>query len=122
MKPDDIALEQALELLAPLGDVSARRMFGGVGIFRQGLMFALIAYGDLYLKTDETTRARFEERDLPPFTYAKAGKQEFVMSYHQCPEEALANSERMRPWAEAAFEAAIRADEAKPPAKRKHRA
>ena len=32
-----------LELLAPLGPVSAKRMFGGVGLFHNGIMFGLIA-------------------------------------------------------------------------------
>ena len=41
------------ELFAPLGGVVFRRMFGGVGVFRDGLMFALVADDVLYMKADD---------------------------------------------------------------------
>jgi TfoX N-terminal domain len=62
-----------VESLRPLGPVSARRMFGGHGIFMDGLMFGLIADAQLYLKVDEGNRAAYEAEGLQPFTYARAG-------------------------------------------------
>jgi DNA transformation protein len=38
-----------LEQMADFGFVTARRMFGGAGIYRDGMMFALIADDVLYL-------------------------------------------------------------------------
>ncbi len=104
----DAFVEHVLELLAGLGPVSARRMFGGHGIFLDGRMFALIADGTLYLKTDDASRGEFERLGLAPFTYARRGKP-FAMSYHQAPEEALESAEAMREWAELAVQAARRA-------------
>ena len=49
-----------VESLRPLGPVGARRMFGGHGIFMDGLMFGLIADGQLYLKVDDLNRAAYE--------------------------------------------------------------
>ena len=45
------AVEQVRELLADFGAIEARRMFGGAGIYREGLMFALVVGDELYFKT-----------------------------------------------------------------------
>ncbi|MEZ5826121.1 MAG: TfoX/Sxy family protein [Geminicoccaceae bacterium] len=65
------ALAHAMELLQPLGPVMSKRMFGGHGIFIHDRMFALVAFEQLYLKVDDTTRPKFEEEGCEPFTYAK---------------------------------------------------
>lgn len=97
-----------LELLAPVEAITTKRMFGGYGLFRDGLMFGLVADATLYLKVDSQTQARFDERELEPFTYQKAEKT-MRMSYHRAPEEALDSSEGMCEWAELAYQAAVRA-------------
>ena len=113
--------DHVLELMADLPDVSARRMFGAQGIFREGLMFALMAEGTLYLKTDEETEAEFEERDLPSFIVMRKDRQ-MVTSYRPCPEEAMEKSSAMTRWATVAWEAAVREDEKKSASKRKRQA
>jgi DNA transformation protein and related proteins len=50
MRDHDNLTAYLLELLAPLGPISARRMFGGVGLFHGGMMFGLIARDELFLK------------------------------------------------------------------------
>jgi DNA transformation protein len=97
-----------MELLSPLVGITAKRMFGGYGLFRDGLMFGLVADATLYLKTDRQNQASFEERGLEPFTYRKADKV-IQMSYCRAPEEALDSSEGMCAWAELAYQAALRA-------------
>ncbi len=113
--------EHVLELMANLDGVTNRRMFGGYGIFREGLMFALIAGGELFLKADAENRGEFEALELPKFTYHK-GEKAMHLSYYLCPEEAFQNSRAMRPWAESGWNAAIRADLAKPKSQRKRSA
>lgn len=103
-----------LELLAPLGGVSAKSMFGGHGIYRDGLMFGLVANDMLYLKTDDGNRAAFESHGLPPFTYERTGKPAIVMSYHRAPEEALEESGTLCQWARAACAAALRSAKNRP--------
>ena len=95
------------ELLAPFGDVRARRMFGAYGIFRGELMFGIVADEALYLKADDVNRTDFEARGLERFVYYKKGKPMYL-SYYQAPEEALDNSGDMLDWAEKSFAAAIR--------------
>ena len=95
------------ELLAPFGDVRAKRMFGAYGIFRGDLMFGIVADEALYLKADDVNRTDFEARGLERFVYYKKGKPMYL-SYYQAPEEALDNSGDMLAWAEKSFAAAIR--------------
>ena len=97
-----------LDLLEPLGPVSARRMFGGYGVYLDRTMFALVADDTLYLKVDDESRGEFEAADLEPFRYWKKGKS-YQMSYHAAPEDALEDAELLRDWARKAVDAAIRA-------------
>lgn len=105
-------IEYLLELLQPVPGVTAKRMFGGYGIFREGLMFGLVADDVLYLKVDDQNRNDFIARGLEPFIYVKDGKP-MAMSYHQAPGEALDNGEEMIVWTEKAYQAAVRAKQPK---------
>ncbi|MDX1540469.1 MAG: TfoX/Sxy family protein [Geminicoccaceae bacterium] len=95
------------DLLRPLGGVTVRRMFGGYGIFKSGVMFGLIADDRLYLKTDQGNRANFEAADLEAFVYEKQGRAT-AMSYNRAPDEGFDDPEVMLAWASEAFAAACR--------------
>ena len=97
-----------VELMQTLGPVLAKRMFGGHGIFLEGLMFGLVADSTLYLKTDTKTENNYKEKGLEAFTYNKNGK-DIKMSYYQAPEETLENSDEMNSWANKAYTTALRA-------------
>ena len=97
-----------LDLLEPLGEVTAKRMFGGYGIFRESRMFGLVADGVFYLKTDEENRVEFEALKLEPFRFESKNGKVTVMSYHRCPEDALESPPLMRRWADSAIAAAHR--------------
>ena len=101
------------ELLAPLGPVRTRPMFGGRGIYVDDLFMALIAYEQLYLKTDAETRPQFEAAGCEPFHYTTKDGERGVMSYYRPPEEAMESPALMQPWARLAFAAALRAQVAK---------
>ena len=53
--------------MAGFGPVTIRPMFGGAGVYHDGLMFALVDDEVLYFKVDETSRPAFEAENLPPF-------------------------------------------------------
>jgi DNA transformation protein and related proteins len=112
MSHDRDFINYLLELLSPLPDVSAKRMFGGYGIFRNGLMFALVADATLYFKVDDQTQVHYDERGLEAFTYSKEGKV-MRMSYYRAPEEALDGSDGMCEWAELAYQSAVRVQKPK---------
>ena len=88
--------------LSGLGPVSIRPMFGGAGVYADGVMFALIAFDMLYFKADETTKARFEQEGCAPFTYEGKGKP-VRMSYWQVPERLFEDPDDMRDWAHEAL-------------------
>lgn len=92
-------------------------MFGGAGIYRDGLMFALVSGGDIYLKADKETEQRFRAAGSRPFVYSRDGKSA-TMSYWSAPDAALDDPAVMHDWAELAFEAALRAPRPKKRASR----
>jgi DNA transformation protein len=103
--------DHCLDLFAGLGPVVARAMFGGFGFYVGPAMFAI---GDaeewkVWLKVDDSTRARFEEAGGLPFTYVSKGRRSTTLSFVTPPDAAMEEAEAMLPWALLALEAAERA-------------
>jgi DNA transformation protein and related proteins len=105
-------VDHCQELLAPLGAVRSRRMFGGHGLYVDDIFVALIAFERLYLKVDASTRAQFEAEGCEPFIYDKNG-QALSLGYFSAPQDAMDSPALMLPWARLALEAALRARAAK---------
>ena len=100
-------VEYLHEVFRHFGSLTTRKMFGGYGIYYQGLMFGLVADDELYLKTDEENLSAFKELGLEPFEYNKNGKL-MKMSYYQAPEEIYDDCEVASDWANSAYAAALR--------------
>lgn len=105
-------VEHLHSVFAEFGPITVRRMFGGYGLYHEGLMFALVADDVLYLKADQKSTADFIERNLAPFRYDKNGKQ-VQMSYYLAPEEIYDDVNVAKAWANRAFEAALRSSKPK---------
>jgi DNA transformation protein len=105
----------AVELLGAAGRVAARKMFGGYGLYCDGVMFALIADDVLYLKADDVNRPALERAGSEPFTYEAKGRRT-IMAYWRAPDEAVESRQLMTPWARGALAAALRARAARPQA------
>ena len=114
------------ELLTPAGRVVTKRMFGGYGIFLDGLFMAIIVDDELYLKSDTATNTEFDAESCAPFVYSKDGKS-LTMAYRRAPSDAMDAPHLMLPWARLALQAALRVQaaraaraalEAKPAAKK----
>jgi len=97
-----------VDLLQFIGPVESKTMFGGFGLFLEGLMFGLIADNELYFKVDAENQPDYEELGLQAFGFEKNGK-EFKMGYFQAPEEAMEDAELLAGWASNAYGAAMRA-------------
>ena len=100
------------ELFAPFGPVSVKRMFGGHGIYADGLCFALQSDGEVYLKTDGENRAEFVSAGSRPFIYEAKGKAT-EMSYWRLVASAYDDEDDLRRWARLGLAAARRAAVAK---------
>ena len=109
------------DLLASVGPCVAKRMFGGYGISTEGLTLAILAdlgAGDvLWLKACDTSQATFEAAGCQRFTYAAKGKT-MQMNYYSAPDDAMESAKLMAPWARLALEAALKARQSQPAAKR----
>ncbi len=105
-------VEYVLELLAPLKHVRARKMFGGYGIYRESLMFGLVADDVLFFKADQETIPDYEVLGLGPFLFEKNGKM-VAMSYYQVSADAMDSSSDLCEWAEKAYHVALRAKKKK---------
>lgn len=92
--------------MAGFAPVDARSMFGGVGIFRAGRMFALIADDVLYLKSGPANAAVYDAEDLAPFSYDTRKGDRVVMSYRRAPEAVFDDPDEMARWCEVAWQAA----------------
>jgi DNA transformation protein len=101
-------VSHCIELLAALGTVRARRMFGGWGLYVDELFIALIAFERLYLKVNAASQAAFEQAGCEPFVYEAKG-QPMTLSYWTAPAEALDSPPLMEPWARRALQAALAA-------------
>jgi DNA transformation protein len=105
-------LDHLLDQLAGFGPVDARRMFSGVGLFRDGLMIGLVTGDTLYFKTDEANRADFEAAGMAPFAFERQGRR-MVTSYFEAPAEVFDDPDILKRWARSAHDAALRADRAR---------
>jgi len=95
------------EMFREFGPVSSRPMFGGHGIYYDGVIIGLVSDDTLYLKADKESAPAFVEAGRAQFEYPKGDKM-VGMSYYLCPEEALEDPEEMREWAQLAYAAALR--------------
>ena len=90
-----------LEQLGRVTPVTHRAMFGGVGVYAEGLFFALMDDDMLYFKTDAQSRAAYEAAGMEPFR--PYGPDAAPMAYHQLPGDLLETPEALRPWVDAAL-------------------
>lgn len=95
---------ESLGRVAP--SVTARAMFGGVGVYSGGLFFALIAGETLYLKVDDTNRGDFQAIGMGAFR--PYGDDQQSMNYHELPADLLEDADALRPWVEKSIDVARR--------------
>jgi DNA transformation protein len=107
MQDDDLA-----DLFAGLGHVTVRRMFGGRGIYHQGLIVGLVVGGEVLLKADEVSAPEFERAGASRWVY-EGKTRPVAMPYWSIPDAALDDPEELATWTRRAFEAAVRSEAAK---------
>jgi DNA transformation protein and related proteins len=110
-------LSYVLEQLALLRGVSSRRMFGGVGLYCDGLFFGLIDDDVLYLKVDDSNRSDYTSRGMDAFRPFK-DKPLYSMAYFQVPADVLEEAEMLAQWARKSCAVALTSrDETRPQSK-----
>ena len=90
-------LEFILEQLEDFGEVMHKKMFGGVGFYKEGIMFGGIMGGTLHLKVNDETRPDFEAADMTAFMNA----------YYEVPVDIIEDRTQLAIWAEKAYQVAL---------------
>lgn len=89
MAVSDEEIAHALDLFGDLGDLTTRKMFGGLGIYHRGTIFALVmSDGRMMLKGQGDMQARFDAMGLARWTYARPGRKTSAMPYWVLPDSA----------------------------------
>jgi len=98
MPLSDEFLAFVLDQLCSWGGVTARKMFGGAGLYRDGKMFGLVADDVVYLKVDDSNRAAFRRAGSSPFK--PYPDKPASLSYFEVPPDVLENPPELVEWAE----------------------
>ena len=105
MAVSDDFLNYILDQLSEVEGVTSKRMFGGVGVFRDGRMFGMIAGDTFRLKVDKHNQADYEARGMQPLFMKNKKK---GMPYWEVPADVLEDKTQLKAWAEKAYQAAMR--------------
>ena len=97
------------DLFSEFGPVQVRRMFGGAGIYVDGVMFALVAREVLYLKADSVLSERFSAEGCGPFEYATKSGKRALTSYWRLPDRLYDEPGELAGWARRSLSLAQRA-------------
>jgi DNA transformation protein len=90
----DSEIARALELFAGVSPIDTRKMFGGVGLYHNGTIFAvLMSDGTLRLKGKGLMINRFEDLGMEKWTYQRPGQKPSSMPYWTLPDSALDDPE-----------------------------
>jgi DNA transformation protein and related proteins len=87
------------DLFADFGPVTIRNMFGGAGVYADGVMFAILVDDTLYLKTNEVSALAYASEGMTPFKYTPRGKAPVAMSYWEVPPRLLEEPDELAAWA-----------------------
>ena len=86
--------------------VGFRRMFGGTGLYADGMFFGLIIDTQLYFKTDEASRQPYIARGMGPFNYHTKKGTKTLKNYFEVPVDVIEDDELLADWAQSAIRVA----------------
>jgi DNA transformation protein and related proteins len=90
-------LDYVIDQLIGLGPVKSKRMFGGAGLYLDGIFFGLVAEDVLYFKVDDTNKSDYVSAGSGPFK--PFGNDSYEMSYYEAPGDVLEDPDLAREWA-----------------------
>ena len=100
------------EQLAPLGRISSRAIFGGVGVFIDERLLGIVMGEKLYLHTDKSNLDDYVARGMQQFKpYPNAF--DLTTDHHEVPQEVINDAEQLKLWGERALCAAVESARAK---------
>lgn len=109
MSKDESFHEYVVDLFRNFPGITSRGMFSGWALYQRGIVFAIIAEGELYFKSDKHIQKYFEQVDSHPFVYVRKDPKPVTLSYWSVPEEVMEDEEELALWVERSVEAGKRA-------------
>lgn len=103
---DNGFIDYILDILSRFGNIKLRRMFGGYGIYKDKIIFAIIINNELYFKADSILAEKYKLLGSCPFSYKRKEKT-IALSYWLVPPEVLEDSDRLKGWFNSSLSAAI---------------
>ena len=97
--------DYVVEQLGRVAPVTGKSMFGGVGLYAEGVFFALISQDRLYFKVDDATRPDFERLGMEPF---RPFGEDSAMGYYEVPADVVEDAAQLRPWMRRAVDVALK--------------
>jgi DNA transformation protein len=95
---EDFLIHIMQDKLGHISNLRSKKMFGGYGIYKNGVFFAIIAESQLYFKTGEANIEDYKSMDSEPFVYERGDHKKVTMSYWLVPEEILEDEEEIEDW------------------------
>lgn len=107
--PYDRALaEWVCEAMAPLGDVTIKRLFGGASFYLDGTIFAILGFDELWFKSDALIDDRWDAISTDRFEVTSRGGKRMTMNYRRAPSDAYDDADAVQRYAALALEAGRR--------------
>lgn len=107
MKANDSYFLFIQERFSKISGISYKKMFSGMGVYKNGVIFGMVIDGELYFKVDDSNREEFESSGASPFSYQSRGK-EVTTSYWRLPEEILENKEELNDWINVSYSISLK--------------
>ena len=109
--------EHLRDLFAGMPGLSIRRLFGGVGLYSDGVVFALGAFDEIWIKADAESQPLFEQAGSRPFRY-RGKNRDVQLPYWSLPDQALDDPDEALKWARLGLMVSLRAPKQASKAKR----
>ncbi|MCH8821713.1 TfoX/Sxy family protein [Patescibacteria group bacterium] len=96
-----------MEVFRDIDGITSKHMFGGWGIYLDGVFFALIGDGQIFFKVDESNRSDYEKHGSKPFVYTGHKGKDVTLSYWELPAEIMEDRDELEKWIEKSVKAQI---------------
>lgn len=106
MPVTEAAVERFISKLVDVRSITHRKMFGGVGIYCDGVFFAVIDDDRLFFKVDDVNFPEYQAFGMPQWVIV--GSNGGPMPYYEVPEQVQEDGPKLGEWIDGAVAVAMR--------------
>ncbi len=105
---DQGLVDWVAEAMAPVGEVTMRRMMGAATLYIGGQIFAVVDEEAVWFKSDAESDPEWEAAGCPRFTFTSKDGRVETMNYRRAPDDAYDDADEMRRWGSLGLAAGLR--------------